>query len=91
MSSLPLLPLPPPPHGHDVENLIATAQSGDFSTLYTVIEHPANKLYWNAPHGRYLLRLLATGAANRDRRDVVTYLCEACGVPVNAVRAEEGL
>ena len=29
-------------------------------------------------------------AARNERRDIVAYLCEGCGVPVHAIPAEEG-
>jgi hypothetical protein len=55
------------------------------------VEYPGNKDYWKTSHGRYVMRFLAYAAARNDRRDIVAYICEECGVPVNAVRAEEGL
>ena len=92
MASPPLvLPAPSPPHGPDFEDLLFLAREGDFAVLrQSSIEHPANVTYWNTSHGLFVLRAIAVGAARVKQWAIVLYMCERCGVAVNALPAEEG-
>ena len=90
-STPPLLPLPALPYGPDVDILFKAAKAGNLASLQQAIDHPANASYWGTPHGRFVLRYLASCSANHCRWDTVAYFCEVRGVPVDAVRAEDGL
>ena len=49
----PAAPLPPPPHGPDMEGLFIFVRDGNLAALRNMIEHPNNKAYWDEPHGRF--------------------------------------
>jgi len=86
----PLPPLSPLPRGTNLKVLRDFVRDGDLGPLRIAIERPEDATYWAEPHGRFLLRYLASDAAMAGHRDLVSYFVEVQGLPVHA-REEEGL